>query len=200
MKVRRFLRQQSVALLALFVALGGTSIAASNALLPNNSVGTKQLRNGAVTKTKINAKTLKALKGNRGLQGAKGDKGADFTIATTLQPGQTEVGVYSAWGQDATGEISDTVNFRVPLPADLPTGHQVFVPQGTTSATHCPGIGHANSGYLCIYEDDHVGATEVGAFDPSNGHDDISKLGFGVNFVFATASGGWSYGSWAVSP
>jgi hypothetical protein len=43
-----------IALIALFVALGGTSYAAINAL-PKNSVGTKQLKNGAVTAKKINS-------------------------------------------------------------------------------------------------------------------------------------------------
>jgi len=45
------LRGQAVAYLALFVALGGTSYAALS--LPANSVGTKQLRNGAVTGRKL---------------------------------------------------------------------------------------------------------------------------------------------------
>jgi len=75
----RFLRGNVIGLLALFIALGGTTYAAT--ALPRNSVGTTQLKNGAVTKTKINKKTLAALKGNRGprglqgAQGVKGDKG-----------------------------------------------------------------------------------------------------------------------------
>ena len=40
-----------VALIALFVALGGSTYAA--VILPTNSVGTKQLKNGAVTASKI---------------------------------------------------------------------------------------------------------------------------------------------------
>lgn len=71
----RFLRRNTIALLALFIALSGTTYAASSALLPRNSVGTPQLKNGAVTKKKINKKTLKALKGNRGLTGARGATG-----------------------------------------------------------------------------------------------------------------------------
>ena len=39
-----------IASLALFVALGGVAVAAG---LPKNSVGTKQLKNGAVTATKM---------------------------------------------------------------------------------------------------------------------------------------------------
>ncbi len=45
-----------VSVLALVVALGGTSYAAFS--LPNNSVGTKQLRNNAVTASKINPSAL----------------------------------------------------------------------------------------------------------------------------------------------
>ena len=43
-----------ISLIALFVALGGTSYAAIISL-PKNSVGTKQLKTGAVTAKKINA-------------------------------------------------------------------------------------------------------------------------------------------------
>jgi len=46
-----------IALIALFVALGGTTYAATS--LPANSVGTKQIRNKAVTAAKINSHGLK---------------------------------------------------------------------------------------------------------------------------------------------
>jgi hypothetical protein len=48
----RFLRQNTIALIALFFALAGTTFAAANAL-PKNSVGTKQIKNNAVTSAKI---------------------------------------------------------------------------------------------------------------------------------------------------
>ena len=47
LKILTFIRQNAIALVALFVALGGTSYAALS--LPAGSVGTKQLRNGSVT-------------------------------------------------------------------------------------------------------------------------------------------------------
>ena len=47
----RFLRGNTIALLALFIALGGTTYAAT--ALPKNSVGTKQLKRNAVTAVKI---------------------------------------------------------------------------------------------------------------------------------------------------
>ena len=46
-----FIRHNAIALLALLVALGGTSYAALS--LPAGSVGTTQLRNGAVTSRKL---------------------------------------------------------------------------------------------------------------------------------------------------
>jgi hypothetical protein len=46
-----FLKSNAIALIALFIALGGTSYAA--VAIPTNSVGTRQLRNGAVTPAKL---------------------------------------------------------------------------------------------------------------------------------------------------
>jgi hypothetical protein len=43
----------TVALVALFVALGGTSYATVSAVLPAGSVGTKQIKNDSVTRAKI---------------------------------------------------------------------------------------------------------------------------------------------------
>jgi hypothetical protein len=75
--MKRRLRAPSPALvisvIALFVALGGTTYAATS--LPKNSVGTKQLKAGAVTKSKISNNTLIALKGNQGPPGPKGSTG-----------------------------------------------------------------------------------------------------------------------------
>jgi hypothetical protein len=48
----RFLRHNTIALIALFFALAGTTFAASTAL-PRNSVGTKQIKKNAVTSVKI---------------------------------------------------------------------------------------------------------------------------------------------------
>src|SRR5919108_3207893 len=65
-----YLKRHHLALLALFLASGGVSYAAVQ--LPAHSVGTKQLKNGAVTKKKIAAKTIKSLRGRRGPVGPQG--------------------------------------------------------------------------------------------------------------------------------
>ncbi len=59
-----------VATLALFIALGGVSDAA--VALPAGSVGTRQLKNHAVTLAKINPHARAALRGHAGRQGLHG--------------------------------------------------------------------------------------------------------------------------------
>ena len=71
----RYLKRHHVALLALFLASGGVSYAAVH--LPPNSVGTNQLKNGAVTKRKVAKRMLKSLRGKRGPQGAQGPQGPE---------------------------------------------------------------------------------------------------------------------------
>jgi hypothetical protein len=50
-RIRRHLASNVVAYIALFLALGGTAVAATK--LPKNSVGTKQLKNNAVISSKV---------------------------------------------------------------------------------------------------------------------------------------------------
>ena len=63
-----------VATIALFIALGGGAYATTR--LPAGSVGTRELRNGSVTKAKLARSTLKALAGKRGPAGTRGATGA----------------------------------------------------------------------------------------------------------------------------
>jgi hypothetical protein len=62
-----------VSCLALFVALGGSAYAATQ--LPKNSVGTRQLKDGAVTAAKL-ADDVSAPAGQRGPEGKQGPIGA----------------------------------------------------------------------------------------------------------------------------
>lgn len=61
---------------ALFLVLaGGTAFAAKEALLPGNSVGTKQLKPGAVTPAKLSPASKLAFAGPAGPKGVTGDFG-----------------------------------------------------------------------------------------------------------------------------
>src|SRR5919201_3973271 len=70
-----YVRRHHLALLALFVALGGTSFAAANALLPKNSVGSAQVINGSLRTVDLSKKTRVALHGARGAPGPQGPQG-----------------------------------------------------------------------------------------------------------------------------
>jgi hypothetical protein len=72
--IAAYVRRHHIALLALFFALGGTAVAASN-VLPRNSVGSRQVINGSLQKGDLSVKAVRALKGNRGAQGAPGAAG-----------------------------------------------------------------------------------------------------------------------------
>jgi hypothetical protein len=90
--VRRFGRHLSanvVSYIALFFALGGTSVAAVQAL-PRNSVGSPQIRNGAIQRVDLAKKTVAQLRGARGpagAPGAQGQAGAPGTPGATGPPG-----------------------------------------------------------------------------------------------------------------
>lgn len=105
-----------VALLALFIAMGGTGYAALN--LPANSVGTAQLKDRAVTSAKVKPSSLlasnfkagqlpagaKGATGARGAQGLTGDTGATGVAGTQGPNGDT-----GATGADgAQGPKGDT--------------------------------------------------------------------------------------------
>ena len=84
-----------ISLIALFIALGGTSYAAINAL-PKNSVGSKQLKknavtaskikNGAVTASKINASGLKVPKATNAVNATTAVNATHATTADTAAP------------------------------------------------------------------------------------------------------------------
>jgi hypothetical protein len=72
----RFVRRNTIALLALFLALGGTTYAASTALIGRNTVASPQVVNGSLKTLDLSKSARKALKGNRGLRGLRGLQGA----------------------------------------------------------------------------------------------------------------------------
>jgi hypothetical protein len=84
-----YLRRHHVALLALFIALGGTSYAAAK--LPKNSVGSTQIKAKAVTEAKLSSavqtKLNKTVQGSSGSQGAAGPQGPAGPIGPQGEPG-----------------------------------------------------------------------------------------------------------------
>jgi hypothetical protein len=125
MRMLAYLRRHHLALLALFVALGGSSMAATNALLPRHSVGTPQLKNRAVTKAKIANNSVgsgkiidhslqkvdltknaaQAFKGATGPPGPRGPKGTARAYAEVRANGSILAGKsYNVNGVTRTGK------------------------------------------------------------------------------------------------
>ncbi len=106
-RIKQFRPAAIIAMLALFVAVGGTATAASGlingAKIKNNTVAGKKLKNKTITPKKLAPKTIKTLKGKPGPQGEQGPKGdpgivsPTFTEAGSLNiPANTEFGLATA--------------------------------------------------------------------------------------------------------
>lgn len=67
----------AISLVALFVALGGTGLAASR--LPRNSVGSAQVINGSLQTSDLSSGAVSSLKGKSGAQGPQGAQGSTGT-------------------------------------------------------------------------------------------------------------------------
>jgi hypothetical protein len=103
----RFLRGNLIALLALFIALGGTTYAAT-ALAPN-SVGTKQLKKNAVTNPKIKANAVTGAKvANNSIKGADILESSLGIVPNAAKLGGVVAGSYVKSGSVASGALSGT--------------------------------------------------------------------------------------------
>ena len=108
-----------VACIALLVALGGTSLAAVSVILPANSVGTKQLKNNAVTSAKVKDGSLKAIDLAPGVLAASPGVGAAGPAGPAGAPGAA--GPTGATGpSDAFSAYRDAIS-PPPLPANATT-------------------------------------------------------------------------------
>ncbi|CAB4879512.1 unannotated protein [freshwater metagenome] len=77
---------------AVFLGLGGVSYAA--VAIPNNSVGSAQLKDGQVMAVDLNVGTRNALKGQTGAKGGKGDKGNQGDMGNGLAADSVIIGGY----------------------------------------------------------------------------------------------------------
>jgi hypothetical protein len=204
-----------------FIVLGGGAYAATK--LPKNSVGTKQLRKGAVTRAKISKATRKALRGARGQAGPTGPAGPAATPGATIPVGVTLRGAaVASTSNPVPGENGDAngISFGGFQTPSRPIAH--IVPVGGASTAVCPGSAsqpEAASGNLCVYvvfsspSKGAIGVSDPGVFEPPSGANysfETSKagvLGDGTvaRFGFTLGVSGYEgvaarvYGTWAVT-
>ncbi len=148
MQKRRFTPSpaMAVSLIALFVALGGTSYAAITSL-PKNSVGAPQLKNNAVTGPKIKNGAITAAKINGfAVEGSKivGTAGAPAYqgVWQAGLPGDLDLGFYKdPWGivhlqgsaKTSSGSVTGTI-FNLPN-GYLPGGNLWLTAYGSSGTT-----------------------------------------------------------------
>jgi hypothetical protein len=109
------LLRHHLAVLALFVALGGTSYAAGSALLPRNSVASPQVVNGSLQKIDLSKRAVRALKGNQGPQGTQGPpgpQGIQGDKGGTGPPGPTQFARVKSTGELVSGTATSASRFN----------------------------------------------------------------------------------------
>lgn len=113
------LRRHLVAYLALFFALGGTSIAAVDKLVPKNSVGSLQVINGSLlTKDFKSGQLPRGARGPRGPVGARGSTGLTGPPGPSGPPGpQGLAGKPGAQGPPGPVSLTYVSSADTPLPA-----------------------------------------------------------------------------------
>ena len=166
-----------ISLIALFVALGGTGYAASNGAFRSPS----------------KAQIIKIVKGVAPTLSVKSAAGL-----STLPSGHTESGMFATAG-DGFGNIGLTIDYPRPLSAAIADANIIDVHGG--GATHCPGAGQADPGYLCLYNNNYDGLTGDTSFysnDPGLFPADQGKLGV-VLYWAVHNGGGYVGGSWTVA-
>lgn len=203
-----------VATLALFLVLvGGTAYAATE-LIPNNSVGSKQLKKEAVTPAKLSKASKKTLTGPQGATGApgpqgpkgdRGDVGPAGPFPASLPSGKTLTGFFSVTGV-ATGSgqrAEDSISFTYPL-ASAPTPHTLEPSKPPTA--ECPGSWSdptAAPGNLCLYEFQHTNARTVaqeGDCVYANSNCNVASKYGGIDYVESASAGNFYVeGAWAVT-
>jgi hypothetical protein len=202
-----------VTVLSVLVLGGGTAYAAVH--LGKNTVGSRQLKKGAVTPVKLSPASKAALtgpagprgatgatgtpgtsgsrgpEGPRGPEGEKGAPGSSALLSTELKRDLTLRGRINVDDvATAVGQIRGTaISFGLTL-AEVPKVETV----GNTATSNCPGTvedPRAAPGYLCFYRQTEKGIATIG----------VSPAPYGADVTLTTSETGRFYyeGSWAVT-
>jgi hypothetical protein len=148
------------ATLAIVFSMSGGALAANHYLLSSTNQISPKVMNKL--KGKSGAKGPKGPAGSQGPTGPmgptgkEGTAGKNLTAETTLPSGHSESGFYGgAAGTSTGGYIGTAITYVQPLVTAIPDGNIIWNKAGTTS-THCSGYGHADPGYLCLYDNEEL--------------------------------------------
>jgi hypothetical protein len=209
-----------VAMLALFVALTGTAVATTSAL-----IGSAQIKNNSITGLDVKNRSLRpidfrgSVRGPRGLrglagpQGPQGGQGAQGAQGIqgipgpypdgNLPAGKSETGYWDHVGKNLNvGDFTGSpIAFTFPL-ASSPVPHVIRL--GGAAVPQCPGTSAAPAaqpGHLCIWETYNSGTGVLEAFDFVQGQYDAANARGTSILARPTANLSLYYGGgvWAVT-
>lgn len=202
-----------VSTICLFLLLGGGAALAAKVVLPKNSVGSKQLKQGAVTPAKLSTAAKQTITGPQGPQGPRGpqgdrgdtgprgergEPGDPAALVPSLPSGETEKGSYgfASTKADTAGSVyTPGIEISYPIPLSFKPTLNV-IGAGDPSTANCPGTTAepiAEPGNLCVYAEREDAELSL-ENNPAEGH-------FGFLAFFETADGDnyENHGTWAVT-
>jgi hypothetical protein len=183
-----------VSLLALVVALSGTSYAAM--AIANNSVGSPQIKPGGVQTSDLGNNAVTSQKIKNGTIAASDLKPQVSQTQRALRSGETMRGTFLAAGADTTsGYIGTSITFPHRLPANFVKANVQYI-DGATS-TQCPGVGQAAPGWACFYEGQNSLATLCCIY--SENYNDPSVGTFGTRIYWTVTGSNYVDGNWAIT-
>ncbi len=216
-RLRRPSGAMLVAIVALFASLAGAAYAATTINGKNikkHTITGNKLKNDTVTGIQVNESTLgvvpqathaiNADNATTATHAATADNATTANTAiqaealSTLPSTSSESGSFAGVGDGTAGTTAiAAITFPLPLAAPIAPGHALAV---VGSGPHCPGVGEADDGYLCLYQGRVGGITSFTS--PSFDVNFPSGAGrYGVA-VFWNVSGGTASaatGSWTVT-
>jgi len=205
-----------IALIALFVALGGTGYAAvkiNGKNIKNRSIAGKKLKKNTLGGKQIKESKLKTVPrakrattagsaGTAGFATSAGFANSVGSLPRTLPSGQSLQGAFANITTAAADErVGSAISFTPPL-AHAPTAH--FIKKGTTPPSACPGTAaapKARPGQLCIFEAQAQNVQFQAVEDPLTGETGSTVQPWGAEVVGISVAAGDvnDTGSWAVT-
>ena len=194
-----------VATLALFLVIAGGTAFAAKQMLPNNSVGTKQIKKEAVTPAKLSKASKAALtgaqgprgdtgpagpqgqkgdaglkgdQGEPGLKGEPGPRGEPGPFPATLPAGKSLSG-YLEILAETTPITTESASFAFPLSA-APSLHFIASGESTPPAARVTRPTQGQAGNLCIFVLESANVGEAGETGPEDGDEIADVRGFAV--------------------
>jgi hypothetical protein len=164
--VLAYVRRHHIGLIALFVALGGTSYAATQ--LPSNSVGSRQIQAGAITTAKIRDGAITAAKLSPGLRARLGMTRPNRPTPVTAPTPVTGPAPAATWrdpgisaainsaGQTIVSQKIVTVQVTAPW---VPTGLSITAGQHLWTDTRSDGSWSGNPRFFPFSDANGLGPT-----------------------------------------